>query len=284
MSDAARLHDEQIAYWNGTGGRHWAEQQARTDRVMAPVARLAIDRAAPTPGETVLDVGCGAGVSSAELAARVGPGGRVVAVDVSAPLLELARQRYRSVATLEFRLADAAEAPLDGIAADLNFSRFGVMFFGDPAAAFANLRRGQRPGGRLVFACWRKPTLNPVLMLPLQAAYLHVPRLPQLGPEDPGPFSFADPDRVRRILDAAGYRDIELEPADLTLDIAAGGGLAEALVFATEIGAASRAIEGQPDELRRAAVGAIEAALAEVAVGDTVPLPAAIWLVAARAP
>ena len=133
-------------------------------------------------------------------------------------------------------------------------SRFGVMFFADPALSFANLRKALKPAGRLVFTCWREPRLNPWLMAPLKAATRHAPRLPKLGPEDPGPFSFADEERVRRILSAAGFVDVALEPVDLELDTAVGLGFENAVASALEIGPASRALEGQPDEVRSAAI------------------------------
>jgi SAM-dependent methyltransferase len=282
--EPADLHDQQVIFWNGPGGERWAKQQDMIDDVLAPVATLAIEAAAPRLGESVIDVGCGGGVTSRMLAGLVGAAGRVIGLDVSAPLLTLARRTPNPPANLEFRLADAASAPLEDLVADLVFSRFGVMFFGDPAAAFANLRRGMRPGGRLAFACWRAPRENPWMMVPLQAAYRHVPRLPELGPEDPGPFSFADAARVKRILDAAGFGDISVQPRNLVLDLAAGGGLEAAVGFATAVGAASRAIEDQPENTRRAATSAIREALAPFVAGGSVRLAGAIWLVAAVNP
>jgi hypothetical protein len=162
-------------------------------------------------------------------------------------------------------------------------SRFGVMFFAEPAASFANMRRALRPSGRLTFACWREPRDNPWLMLPLQAVYQHVPKLPQLGPEDPGPFSFASEQRVQRILSAAGFSRVEMERCDLSLDVATGRGLDAALETALEIGPASRALEGQPPDLRAAAANSIREALTPFAKGQTVPLPASIWIVTASA-
>src|SRR4029077_6080044 len=129
---------------------------------------------------------------------------------------------------------------------DLLTSRFGVMFFADPVLSFANLRLALRPTGRVAFVCWREPRDNPWAMAPLQAVYQHVPRLPQMGPEDPGPFAFASEERVRRILGGAGYSEIVMERCDLSLDIANGGGLDAAAQSALEIGPASRALEGHP--------------------------------------
>jgi SAM-dependent methyltransferase len=281
MADAKTLHDEQVAYWTGVGAEHWLARQARNDVMLAPVADAAIAAAAVTAGETVLDVGCGCGPTSVGLARRVGPKGRVVALDVSPLLIERARQLHAGGANIEWALADAATHAAPGPIFDLIFSRFGVMFFGDPAAAFANLRHGLKPGGRLLFACWRKPAENPWMMVPLHEAYKFVPRLPKLGPEDPGPFSFADPERVTRILTAAGFAAPRFTPLDVSLDLAGGAGLDAAVALSIETGPTSRAFEGQPEAARKSAIGAIREALAEHLKDGRVALAGAVWLVAA---
>jgi SAM-dependent methyltransferase len=163
-------------------------------------------------------------------------------------------------------------------------SRFGVMFFADPAKSFANLRQGLKPGGRLVFACWREPKQNPWLIVPLREAGKHAPPLPETNPEDPGPFAFASEARVRRILSDAGFADIDLEPQDLELDIAVGRGLDTAVHAAMTIGPTSRLLDGQSEAVRVAATADIRKALAAHARGDSVPLGAAIWIVTARNP
>jgi SAM-dependent methyltransferase len=180
-------------------------------------------------------------------------------------------------------LADATIYPFEPTSADLLVSRFGVMFFAEPAVSFANMRKVLRPSGRLTFVCWREPRENPWLMTPLQAVYQHVPKLPQLGPEDPGPFSFASEPRVRRILSEAGFSGIAMKPHDLALDVAIGRGLDAAVESALEIGPASRALEGQPAELREASKRSIHEALAPFTKGQSVSLPAAIWIVTAFA-
>src|SRR5207237_5529173 len=126
---------------------------------------------------------------------------------------------------VDFVQADATVYPFDPASFDLLVSRFGVMFFADPVASFANMRKALRPSGRLAFACWREPRENPWMMAPLQAVYKHTPRLPQPGPEDPGPFAFASEARVHRILSQAGFAAIAMEPCNLALDIAMGRGL-----------------------------------------------------------
>ena len=275
---------DQAAYWNGPGGRHWTDRQEIQDAVLAPVSEVLIARAAIAAGENIIDIGCGCGVTTLAIAARVGPTGHALGLDISAPMLARAQERTPPGAPVRWVAADATVHPFAPGRADLLLSRFGVMFFADPALSFANMRKGLRSGGRLVFACWREPRQNPWLMLPLQAAYSHAPRLPELGPEDPGPFSFASEARVNRVLSEAGFASIAMEPVDLLLDVAVGQGLDAAIQGALEIGPASRALEDQPPEVRSAATNAIRAALAPHLRGESVPLGAAIWIVTATNP
>jgi SAM-dependent methyltransferase len=272
---------DQIEFWNGPVGRSWVDLQETWDVVLAPVLATAIARADPRAGERVIDIGCGCGASTIALARLVGPGGRVLGVDISRPMLERATERRPRELPIELVLGDATTYPFAPGEFDLLFSRFGVMFFADPTRAFSNLRSALGPGGRLAFACFRTPRENPFMMLPLQAAYEHVPPLPKLGPEDPGPFAFASEERVRRILGGAGFQSIALAPCDLALDLAAGGGLDTAVAATMEIGATSRAIAGQPPETRAAVATSIRRALGPHVHGASVPLTAAIWLVTA---
>jgi ubiquinone/menaquinone biosynthesis C-methylase UbiE len=274
---------DQIAYWNGPGGRRWADRQEMQDAVLAPIADQLYARSRLAPGERAIDVGCGCGVTTLEIARRVGPTGRAIGLDVSAPMIERARERAKPESGAEFVLADATTHAFAPGWADLLFSRFGVMFFADPVLSFANMRAGMARGGRVVFACWREPKLNPWQTIPLKAACKHAPRLPETGPEAPGPFAFADEARVKRILDAAGFARIRVSPVAFELDIAAGRGFEAGLASAQEMGAASRALESQPDAVRAAAAQEIRAALEPYRRGDSVPLGAAIWIVEAVA-
>ncbi|MBR0798281.1 methyltransferase domain-containing protein [Bradyrhizobium jicamae] len=274
---------DQIAYWNGPGGQRWADRQAVQDIVLKPVLEVLLDRARPRAGEHVLDVGCGSGASTKAFASKVERSGRVLGIDVSEPMLERARQSTPKEAPVDYALADATIYPFDPASFDLLASRFGVMFFAEPAVSFANLRKALKPTGRLAFACWQEPRQNPFFMAPLQAVYKHVPKLPQLGPEDPGPFSFASEARVKRILGEAGFSAIAMEPCALELDIAVGRGIDAAIQGALEIGPASRALDGHPEDVRAAAVASMREALSHYAKGDSVSLPAAIWIVTARA-
>jgi SAM-dependent methyltransferase len=277
------LNADQIAYWNGPGGQHWADRQQTQDVVLAPVSEVLIDRARVQAGERIVDVGCGCGATAIALAHQVGPAGHVLGIDISAPMLARARQVAPAGLPVEFVLADATVHPFEPAGFDLLVSRFGVMFFAEPARSFANLHRALRPSGRLAFACWRDPRENPFFMAPLQAAYQHVPKLPQFGPEDPGPFSFASEVRVRRILGEAGFSGVEMEPCNLALDIAIGRGLDTAVQSALEIGPAARALAEQPADVVAAATHSIRQALAAFQNGQSVALPAAIWIVTAKA-
>lgn len=275
---------DQVAYWNGPNAERWVRRQQEQDALLAPVAEVLLERAAARAGEFALDIGCGWGGTARALAERVVPGGRVLGVDVSAPMLAKARELAPPGLPVEFVLADATAYPFEPGRADLLFSRFGVMFFGDPARSFANMRQGLRRGARVVFACWREPRENPWLMLPLQEAYRHVPRLPEVGPEDPGAFSLAAERRVRDVLGHAGFADVQLEPVGLSLDLAIGRGLDAAVATAVGIGPASRALEGQPATRQAAATEAIRAALARHQSGNRVTLAGAIWIVTAKNP
>jgi ubiquinone/menaquinone biosynthesis C-methylase UbiE len=272
---------DQIAYWNGPGGEHWVHRQTMQEGVLGSVTEILLERSKVSPGERVLDIGCGCGATTFAFSDKVGPSGRVLGVDISEPMLARAREITPPNAPVEFALADATVYPFAAASFDLLVSRFGVMFFAEPAVSFANMRRALRSGARLAFACWRTPRDNPWLMVPLQAAYQHVPKMPQLGPEDPGPFAFADEERVRRILSEAGFASIAFERHDLSMDVAAGQGLDAAVKTALEIGPASRALDGQPPDKVAAATASIREVLASFVKGNTVPLGGSIWLVTA---
>src|SRR5580692_2056483 len=252
MTPAQTFNEDQRSRWNGTDGEYWTQNQDRLDRTLAPVTGPLLAFAQPRAGSTVIDVGCGCGTTTIELARAVGPAGRVVGLDVSEGMLGLAKERLRELGNATCLLGDAAELPLGQIDAELIVSRFGVMFFGSPVAAFANLRTALVPGGRLRFACWRPIGENPWLQIPLHAVYEHAPRLPKPDPEEPGPFAFADPARVTRILTAAGFTAPSFTPLDIEMNIAAGGTFEDAVFQASAMGPAARALTDQSDSIRAA--------------------------------
>lgn len=282
MTPVQAFNEEQRTRWNGADGEFWVRQQERLDRMLAPVMGPLLEFARPRIGSTVIDVGCGCGATTVELARAVESSGRVIGIDISEPMLARAKQRVHQFAETTYRCGDAAELPLREIGAELIVSRFGVMFFGDPVAAFANLRTGLAPGGRVRFACWRPLDENPWLQIPLHAIYEHAPRLPKAQPEEPGPFSFADPARVTRILTAAGFTTPSFTPLDVPLDVAAGGTIGDAAHQMAQMGPAKRALADQPEEVRAAAVESIRRALKPYDGPTGVKMPGAVWLVAAE--
>ena len=284
---AAPVHADnsaQAEYWNSAGGQKWADHQEHQDQVLRPVSDRLIVAANPKPGDRVIDVGCGCGATTIEFAARVAPGGEALGVDLSEPMLARARERAPRNLPIKFERADATVYPFEPKSADLAASRFGVMFFADPAKSFANLRKGLKAGGRLVFACWREAGENPFFVVPLREALKHAPPLPEMDPEAPGPFALAAEARVRRTLSEAGFIDVTLTPADLELDIAAGGGLDTAVKAAMTIGPVSRMLADQSEAVRVAVAADMRKALATHARGSSVPLGAAIWIVTAANP
>jgi SAM-dependent methyltransferase len=272
----------QIAYWNAAAGETWAALQERLDRQLEPLGRAAIDALDPAADERIIDIGCGAGQTSLELAGEVGPDGTVLGVDISAPLLEVARRRAAEagLANVRFLEADAQTRAFAPGAADGVFSRFGVMFFADPPAAFSNIRKAQRPGGRLAFVCWRPLALNEWMLVPMRAALQHIPAPPPpADPFAPGPFAFADPDRVRGILTEAGFSDIGIEAHDARIG---GNDLDQTVAMSLRVGPLGALLRENPD-MRDTVVGSIREALEPHAGPGGVFLPGAVWVVTARA-
>lgn len=273
---------KQIEDWNGVAGEHWAAEQENTDRLIRAFGEAALRAAGAKPGERVMDVGCGCGDTSLELAKAVGAQGSVLGLDVSAPMLAVARRRAAGMANVTFMEGDAAKAELPG-PFHLLYSRFGVMFFDDPAGAFSHMRKAMAPGGRLAFACWKMAKDNPWAMIPAMAARQAIAAdMPPADPNAPGPFAFGDRARLTGILETAGFRDVATEPFEAPMYL--GSSARSAAEGATRIGPASRmAREAGKDKLP-AITDAIEAALAPVAAADgSISLPGWIWVVTGRA-
>ncbi len=207
----------------------------------------------------------------------------MLGIDVSGPMLARARASAPKDLPVDFALADATVYPFEPASFDLLASRFGVMFFADPVLSFANMRKALRPSGRLAFACWREPRENPFFMAPLQAAYKHVPKLPQLGPEDPGPFAFASEARVRRILTQAGFTGIRWSRARSCSTLpSAAVSMARCRARSRSARSAARWMASRKNFAPPPAQS-IREALTPFAKGDAVLLPASIWIVTAQA-
>jgi len=271
----------QIDYWNGPAGEKWARYNSETDRNLSEAADAILKLAAARPGERVLDVGCGAGATSMMLAGAVGPSGFVTGVDVSQPLLAMARRRAHA-ANVEFLEADAALSPFRP-EHDLIFSRFGVMFFVDPVAAFANIRKSAAKDARLAFVCWRGVEENEWVSLPWAAAKAILPEQKPVPPHAPGPFAFADAGRVKDILAEAGFSEIAFKKFDGRMDL---GMSPDKGSFAVPqlMGPTARALRDADEDMRGRVQAAVSEALAaHLARTGHIRLGIACWLVSARA-
>ncbi|MBA4759506.1 class I SAM-dependent methyltransferase [Sphingosinicella sp.] len=283
MKNASQIDD-----WNGATGARWVDNQERLDRILAPYGDAALDAAAARAGEAVLDIGCGAGGTTLALAESVQPGGRVVGIDISEPLIVRARERAAAVGLpIDFRLEDASRAPLPAAAFDLLFSRFGVMFFDAPSAAFRHMRTALKPGGRLAFICWRSAAENDWAKLPIAALRGIVP-IPDSDPNTPGPYAFGNRARLEGILAEAGFTDIAIQPFDAPLIYGVGASrkaaLDDALDYMMQIGPVPRLLADKPEDMRAKAIAAVREALASRLGEAGVVIDGAAWVVTGRNP
>ena len=282
MADASDgANAAQIDYWNAAVGRTWAQFQDQLDRQIDPLGLEAMRVLAPGPGENVLDIGCGCGQTTLQLATRVGPEGSVVGVDISGPMLEVARSRgvAAPAAQVSFRQVDAQTGALGTAAFEAAFSRLGVMFFSDPVAAFANIRQALRPGARLGFVCWRPLQENLWMRAPIEAARPFLPPMPPADPLAPGPFAFAEADRVRAILAEAGFQNVAIDPFDTLIG---GSDVEQTLDLSFRVGPLGAALRENP-QLVEEVSGAVRATLSAYVTPRGVMMPAAVWIVRGQA-
>jgi SAM-dependent methyltransferase len=276
MKTTAERAAEQATFWNGAGGKMWlAAYDKRIRRGIEGFGEAAMAAAAPKAGERAIDVGCGTGNTTAELARAVGPDGQVLGLDISEPLLEAARAQ--KIPNARFEAGDATTYAFEAGRYDLLYSRFGVMFFAEPVVAFANLRRALKPAGRVSFVCWRTPQENPWGLVPMRAAMPHLPPMERPGPEDPGQYAFGDPTRVERILAQAGFAPPTIEPIDRPMRL--GDDIADSLDNLSRFGPLARAFaEAAPEQVAKAREAVAEA-LKPHMKADGIALPGAVWLV-----
>lgn len=272
----------QAARWNGPAGQAWAEAQTLTDRMFKPFEDLLVDAVSATGAGYVLDVGCGTGATTVALARRLGAQGRCVGVDISDPMLAAARaraERDEEGARAVFIRADAQDHAFGPAAFDAIVSRFGVMFFGDSVAAFANLRRAAKDSGELRFLAWRATAENPFMTTAERAAAPLLPGLPARQPDEPGQFAFADPDRVERILTESGWAGIDIRPVDASCVFPEH----ELVPYFTRFGPVGQALRDVDERTRGQVVETARAAFDPYVHGAEVRFTAACWVVGAQA-
>ena len=281
----SEVNAAQWRHWNVDGGPGWVARQEQLDRMLEPLGDLAIAAAAPRANESAIDVGCGCGATTIALSGRVGPSGHVLGVDISEPMLARARERCDSLrlTNVELLCADAQQAPLPSDH-DVALSRFGVMFFDDPVAAFANIASALRPAGRIGFVCWQDRARNPWMTIPMAAALQHVPPPPPVAADAPGPFAFADPGRVTNILGGAGFAGITVDSVELELSVGGAATLDDAAAFAVDSGSVRTVLAGADAATREMAAASIRDALEPYEGPDGVRMSCAVWVVTARRP
>jgi SAM-dependent methyltransferase len=275
------VNAEQTDEWDGREGDHWAQHADRYDALSHRITPHLMQAAAVANDDRVLDVGCGCGLTTRS-AARAASSGSVLGIDLSAAMLREAERRASAegLTNVRFEQGDVQVHAFSPAAFDLAMSRFGVMFFEDPVAAFANIASALRTGGRLVFACWQDLALNDWIMVPAGGALSFVP-FPDLGPEGaPGPFSLADPERIRRILAEAGFEAREI--SEISEQMFLGGNAADATEFLRGTGMARLLFQGVDAETERKAVDAVRGVLDVHEQPDGIWLGSAAWLVTAR--
>ena len=273
-------NQEQIDYWNGKAGNTWVDAQERMDKMLAPLTSPLLEQAKVKPGERVIDIGCGCGDTSLQLAAK---GAQVLGLDISEVMLARARDRAQLTeqANIEFIVGDAAVKPL-AADHDLIFSRFGVMFFSDPTAAFTNLHKGLKPEGRLCFLCWQPPRDNPWMSTAGAVINRFLPEPAEKpDPRAPGPFAFADTEHVDSILAVAGFKNISINSVTATLHIA--DTLEAAIESQKSIGPLARALAELEGNAQREALAAATEALRDKMTPAGLDLGASCWLVQATA-
>jgi SAM-dependent methyltransferase len=270
----------QAALWNGPAGEAWVEAQQLLDGLFEPFAAQLVAEAAQLSPRRVLDVGCGTGATTLAIARRLGASSDCVGVDISEPMLALARSRAaREAVQASFIAGDAQYQAFDPDSFDLIVSRFGVMFFDDFVEAFRNLRRAAKPGAALRCIAWRSATENAFMTTAERAAAPMLPSMPLRSPDGPGQFAFADPQRVRQILQASGWGQIDLQPLDVVCALPED----KLTYYVSRLGPVGVVLARLDEPARARVIETVRAAFQQYVQGDEVRFTAACWWICARA-
>jgi len=277
MDTTNSANQDQRALWNGGAGRGWVEAQESLDRLFEPFEEVLVEAAAAKRAQRVLDIGCGTGSTTLAVARRLAQhGGGAVGIDISEPMIALARSRAESqAAPPRFICADAQTHPFEAATFDLIVSRFGMMFFDDAVGAFANLRRAAKRDGELELIAWRRPEENPFMTAAERAAAPFLPQIPQRRPDEPGQFAWANADRVRTILETAGWGSVAIEPLDVECTLPKH----ELDDYIARIGPLGRVLRETDERTRARIVDAVRSAFDAYVHGTELRFTAACWTI-----
>jgi ubiquinone/menaquinone biosynthesis C-methylase UbiE len=280
MDTTQRTNEEQIALWNDTAGRAWVELQETLDRVLEPFEDLLVEAVAARKAQRVLDIGCGTGSTTLALARQIAPYGTTVGVDISEPMIALAKRRAeRESVPPRFICADAQTHAFETASFDMIVSRFGVMFFDDPVRAFANLRRAAAPTAELRVIAWRSAAENPFMTTAERAAAPFLPQMPARRADEPGQFAFADRSHVSSILEKSGWAEIDIEPLEVICSLREP----ELEAYFTRLGPLGRVLPQLDEKSRSRIIDTVRAAFEPYVHGDDVRFTAACWTIGAEA-
>jgi ubiquinone/menaquinone biosynthesis C-methylase UbiE len=280
MDVTHQTDDEQTTLWNGPAGRAWVEAQELLDQMFKPFEDLLVEAVSAGSGGRVLDVGCGTGSTTLAVARLLGAKGRCTGIDISDPMIAVARARAeRESRPASFIRANAQIHAFESESFDMIISRFGVMFFDDSVRAFANLRRAARDDAEFRFIAWRSTAENPFMTTAERAAAPLLPNLPARRPDAPGQFAFADRRRVYSILEESGWAEIDIQPIDVACTLPENG----LVRYLTRIGPVGRILQDADDQTRTHVIETVRATFDPYVHGSEVRFTAACWMVGARA-
>ena len=276
-------NSKQKEFWSGKGGDYWVVKQNEMDIMLNPLGEKALAKLDLKADSNVLDVGCGCGATTLEIAKKV-TNGIVTGLDISIPMLDQAKSQssIQGISNVDFRVFDVQADQLDNEEYDNVYSRFGVMFFEDPYEAFKNIHASMKNGGKLSFVCWQDPTLNPWQSLSLQVIkeYLDMPSPP---PRSPGPFAFQEKDYVQGILEQSGFSKIYFDDNQEEITMFSGKTLQDASEDYLAINpVVTEMLKDSPDNLKIEIVESLKEAFAEFYMGDGLLFPSATWIVTAE--
>lgn len=280
MDASTEIRDEQARLWNGSAGRAWVDAQKTLDQMFQPFADMLVQEVEACDARAVLDVGCGTGSTTLAIARQLGPAGRCTGLDISAPMIALARERAeRKGLAASFIVADAQTHAFEPASVDMIVSRFGVMFFADAVQAFTNLRHAAKNGAALCCIAWRSAAENPFMTTAERAAAPLLPGLPVRQPGAPGQFAFADAKHVHEILEASGWADIEIRPVEVVCRIPES----ELNLYLTRLGPVGLMLQSADEGTRVRVIAAVRAAFEPYLHGEEVRFTAACWMIRGRA-